>query len=116
MSELVPDQPRHPAQAPAKNSRPLAFSSIATPFEGSVGAGSAFGAGRSGLSTAGTLRTYSAMALMSDGVIFAKLKCTASAIGPNAELRSIEWPVLRLRTRSSSLQVPMPDSLSLERL
>src|SRR5581483_2615999 len=94
-SEFVPVHPWQPAQAPAKNSRPLAFSSMATPCDGSGGAGCAFGAGKSTLETGGTLRTYSAMAWMSDGVIFAKLKCTASAIGPNAEPRSMEWPVVR---------------------
>ena len=47
---------------------------------------------------------------------FHKWVPTASAMGPKAEPRSMECPVLRYRTRSSSLQVPMPDSLSLERL
>ena len=36
------------------------------------------------------LRTYSAIALTSEGVSFWKLRCTAWAIGPKAEPRSCE--------------------------
>ena len=49
------------------------------------------------------------MSCTSDGVSFWKLRCTACAIGPNAEPRSDEWPVFRYDSRSSALQVPMPD-------
>src|SRR6478735_3559727 len=105
-----------PAHTLANIRWPRSFDSAAAWSEGSADAASSFGAGRSGVETAGTLRTYVTMAVTSDGVSFWKLRCTACAIGPNAEPLSAEWPVFRYCSRSSALQAPMPDSLSLVRL
>ena len=65
----------------------VGFDSATACAPGCSGAGSSFGAGKSGVETAGTVRTYSTIALTSEAVRFWKLRCTASAIGPKAEPR-----------------------------
>src|SRR5689334_15137026 len=81
-----------------------------------AGAAGAIVAGRSGEVTAGTLRRYATIALMSSGASLLRLWSTASPIGPDAVPRPLAWPVERYAATSSSLQLPRPVALSEEML
>src|ERR1700733_178202 len=114
---LTPVHEWQPLQVPANRLRPAVnLSSAVSSSPGISEARTSFGAGRSELATGGTLRTYSPMAPRSDAVRFWKLRCTACAMGPNAEPRFNEWPVDRYCCNSSLVQLPIPESASLLRL